>query len=271
MKVRIFMATLAVTLMLSVQGYANPCACVDPCGSAACNHFSARGDLFSGLKRLVNGVRIAPNCDPCVPVLASNPCDAIACNPCDMVCDMPRLGLGSRLRNLLAAPSYCNPCNGAGNCFDANCGPCDFAANCDPCGPNDYCAPQRFTFRGFNPFRGLLNRGCYTACDPCNGVAGNCFDRDCTPCNGVANCFDRNFGPCNGVANCFDRNCGPCHSAGNCFDGCGDNYCGPRGHLFDLPRFSLSNLFNRVRFASCNAADCGPCDSVRPCNGVCCR
>ena len=282
MKVRIFMATLAVTLMLGVQGYANPCSCVDPCG-ATCDHFAAKGGLFSGLKRLVSGGHIA-HCDPCDAVLACNPCDALACDPCDTVCNLPRLGLGSRLRNLLAAPAYCNPCNGAGNCYDASCDPCNGAGNCfDGCGDN-YCAPKRFTFRGFNPFRGILNRGCYTDCDPCNG-AGNCFDRSCDPCNGAANCFDRNCHPCNGAANCFDRNCDPCNGAancfdrfcdpcngaGNCFDGCGDTYCGPRGHLFDLPRFSLANLFNRARFAKCSAADCGPCDNVRPCNGVCCR
>jgi hypothetical protein len=23
--------------------------------------------------------------------------------------------------------------------------------------------------------------------------------------------------------------------------------------------------------ARCNVADCGPCDGVQPCNGVCCR
>ncbi|MCL2711469.1 MAG: hypothetical protein FWE95_11370, partial [Planctomycetaceae bacterium] len=201
MKVRIFMATLAVTLMLGVQGYANPCSCVDPCG-ATCDHFAAKGGLFSGLKRLVSGGHIA-HCDPCDAVLACNPCDALACDPCDTVCNLPRLGLGSRLRNLLAAPAYCNPCNGAGNCYDASCDPCNGAGNCfDGCGDN-YCAPKRFTFRGFNPFRGILNRGCYTDCDPCNG-AGNCFDRSCDPCNGAANCFDRNCHPCNGAANCFD-------------------------------------------------------------------
>ena len=283
MKVRILMVTLAVALMLGVQGYANPCDCagVDPCGS--CDRFAAKGDLFFGLKRLVNGVRATTHCEPCDGVVACNPCDTVACDPCNTVCDVPRLGLGGRLRNLLATPS-CNPCNGAGSCNDVNCDPCNGARNCfDGCGDN-YCAPARFTLRGLNPFRNVsLSRGCFADCDPCNG-AGNCFDRNCDPCNGAANCFDRNCDPCNGAANCFDRNCDPCNGAANCFDrncdpcngacnfdGCGGNYCGPRGHLFDLPRISLSKLFGGVRFARCSATDCGPCDSVQPCNGICCR
>ena len=245
MKVRILMATLAVTLMLGVQGYANPCACVDPCGATCVKS----GNLFSGLKRLVNGGCTANNCDPCDAVVACNPCDVVSCDPCDTVCDLPRLGLGGRLRNLLAAPSLCNPCDGAGNCFDNNCGPCDCITNCNPCGETDCCAVPRFSLRGLNPFKGL--RGCSTGCDPCTG-AENCFNGSCDPCNNA----------------CFDKNCDPCNNA--CFDGCGDS-CGPRGHLFDLPRISLSKLFGSVRIVKCNASDCGPCDNVRPCNGVCCR
>ena len=233
MRVKIFMATLAATLMLGVQGFANPCACVDPCG-ATCDRFAVRGgDLFSGLKRLVSGVRIVANhCDPCDPVVACNPCDEVACNPCDEVC-APRLGFGGRLRNLLAAPSLCSPCDGAGDPF---CNPCDFVRDCDPCGEVNGCNTSRFSLRGLNPFRNFrLNSGCFTDCSPCDAI--------CSPC---------------------DAACGPC-------DGAGDVSCGPRGHLLDLPRFNLSRLFNGLRVARCNAADCGPCDGVQPCNGVCCR
>ena len=236
MKVKILMATLAITLMLGVQGFANPCACVDPCG-ATC--VKGGGNLFSGLQRLVNGVRIANNCDPCDPVVACNPCDEVTCDPCDAVCSTPRFGLGGRLRNLIAGPSQCSPCDGAGNCFDRNCSPCDSIIDCDPCSGSDFCGPQRFSLRNLNPFKGFrLNRGCATDCDPCDSAA-NCFD-----------------------------GCDPCDGAANCFDGCGDS-CGPRGHLFDLPRFNLSKLFSSLR--RCNAGDCGPCDSVQPCEGVCCR
>jgi len=229
MKVRSLMATLAITLMLGVQGYANPCACVDPCG-ATCER--SRGDLFSGLKKLVSGVRspLANNCDPCEPVTACNPCDEVACDPCDAVCDVPRIGLGGRLRSLLAAGSaQCSPCDSA--CFDA-CDPCDAAANCDPCGEADFCGPARFSLRNINPFKGLrlnLNRGCATDCDPCDSAA----------------------------------NCNPCEAT------C-DDYCGPRGHLLDLPRFNLSRLFNGLRIARCDAG-CGPCDEVRPCDSACCH
>jgi len=252
MKVKILMAALVVTLMLGVRGYANPCdaACVDPCGPS-CDRFSVRGgDLFSGLKRLVNGVRIANNCNPCDAVVACNPCDVVACDPCDAVCNAPRgIGLGGRLRNLLASPSLCGPCDAAGNCFDAQCGPCDVVRDCDPCGEIDSCARPRFSLRSLNLFGGLrLNRGCFTDCDPCNGVA------DCGPCDSVA------CGPCDFVADC-----GPCDVV------CGDNYCGPRGHLFDLPRVNLSRLFDRIRVARCNVSDCGPCDEVRPCDSACCR
>ena len=218
MKVKIFMTTLAVTLMLGVQGFANPCACVDPCG-ATCDRFAVRGgDLFSGLKRLVSGVRIANNCDPCDPVVACNPCDEVACNPCDEVC-APRLGFGGRLRNLLATPSLCSPC-------DAACNPCDFVRDCDPCGEVNGCSTPRFSLRGLNPFRNFrLNSGCFADCSPC------------------------------------DAACGPCDDV---------NFCGPRGHLLDLPRFNLSRMFSGLRIARC-AAECGPCDGVQPCNGVCCR
>ena len=241
MKVKVLMAALVVTLMVGVQGYANPCdsVCVDPCGPS-CDRFDARnGDLFSGLKRLVNGVRAANNCDPCDPVLACNPCDIVSCDLNGAGCDAPRLGFGSRLRNLFAAPSLCNPCNGAGDCFDA-CGPCDIVADCDPCGEIDFCGPSRSSLRDFNLFRGLFqNRGCFTNCDSGNGFA------DCGPCDFVE--------------------CGPCDAA------CDDNYCGPRGHLFDMPRFNLSRLFDGLRVARCAVADCGPCDEVRPCDNACCR
>jgi len=245
MKVRILMATLVLTLMLGVRGYANPCDCVDPCGS--CDRYAVgNGNLFSGLKKLVNGVRVN-NCGPCDAVVACNPCDEVACDPCDAICDGPRFGLGNRLRSLLATPSLCSPCNGAGNCFDANCGPCDFAANYDPCNGADYCGPAKLSLRGLNPFKGLrLNRGCFDGCDPCDN-AGNCFDTNCGPCD-------------------FAANCGPCD-----FANCGDNGCGPRGHLIDLPRLNLSRLFDGLRVVRCSASDCGPCDNVQPCNGINCR
>jgi len=230
MKVRILMATLVVTLLLGVRGYANPCdsACVDPCG--ACDRYAARGgDLFSGLKRLVNGIRVS-NCSPCDAVLACNPCDEVTSGPCDEVCS-PRPALGGRLRNLLASP-LCTPCDGA-----ADCGPCDGVVDCNPCGEIDFCGPRKFSLRNLNPFRNVsFGRGCYTDCDPCS-EAGNCFDTNCGPCDEV----------------------------------CGDDYCGPRGHLIDLPRLNLSRLFNGLRVARCNAGDCGPCDEVQPCDGVCCR
>ena len=245
MKVKIVMAALVVTLMLGVRGYANPCdaACVDPCGS--CDRFVERGgDLFSGLKRLVSGVRTANNCDPCDPVVACNPCDEVACNPCDVACE-PRLGLGSRLRNLLAAPSY-------SNCNDFDCSPCDLVANCDPCGEANFCASPKFSFRNLNLFSGLrlnLNRGCFDECSPCDAACGPC-DAACGPCDAAC-------GPC-------DAACGPCDEV------CGDS-CGPRGHLFDLPRFNLSKLFNNLRVNRCAVANCAPCDVVGPCDGACCR
>jgi hypothetical protein len=245
MRVKVFMATLAVTLMLGVQGYANPCAaaCVDPFGHSCDRVVVRNGDLFSGLKRLVNGVRITQHCDPCDPVVACNPCDFAAFDPCDAVC-APRfgLGLGDRLRNLLGGSALCNPCD-AGPISD----PCEVVAwNCDPCGEVDFCGPPRLSLRDFNPFRNLrLNRGCVTDCDP--------FDA-CGPCDVVAK------GPCDFIG-------GPCD-----FDnGCADNFCGPRGYLFDLPRLNLSRLFGNIRAARCAVDDCGPCDAVRPCDFACCR
>ena len=230
MKVRVLMATLVITLLLGVQGFANPCdrTCVDPCGSA-CNVVRG-GDLFSGLKRLVNGVR-ANNCDPCEPVVACNPCDdAFVCNPCDDVCGTPRFNFGGRLRNLFSGPG----CDDFGDC-----NPCDIVADCDPCGIlDDGCSTPRF-----RPFRNLFNgllakRGCVTDCGPCDVVT------DCDPC-GVVDC-----NPCDDV--------------------CGD-YCGPRGHLFDLPRLNLSRLFNGLRIARCDDGTCGPCDVVQPCDANCFR
>jgi len=244
MKVKVLLATLVATLMLGVQGFANPCdsACVTPCG--ACDHFVAKrgGDLFSGLKRLVNGVR-ANNCDPCDPVVACNPCDDVfpICNPCDEVCGTPRLGMGGRLRNLLASRSCnafdaCSPCDAA---FD--CGPCDFVNDCGPCDITDNgCSTPRF-----RPFRSLLNnlrsnQGCFTDCGPCDGVV------DCGPCDIVGDC-----GPC-------DPN------------GC-DTSCGPRGHLFELPRLNLQRLFGGLRSRCNDGGACDPCAEVRPCDNNCFR
>jgi len=258
MRVKIFMAALVTTLMLGVQGYACPwnSACIDPCGPSCDRQVVRGGDLFSGLKRLVNGVRVANHCDPCAPVVACNPCDMVACNPCDPIgCGLPRLGLGDRLRNLIAsarcAPSWCGPCDAVA------CDPCDPArfVNCDPCAGVNFCGPPRRPLRlDLNPFRNLrLNRGCFVDCDPCAPIA-DCFHR-CDPCLPVARCLD----------GCF---VGPCDFANGCFDG-----CSPRGRLLDLPRFNLSRLFDRNRFARC-AVECapwGPCDHVGACDAVCCR
>ena len=184
MKIRVLMATLMITLLMGVQGFANPCdmACVDPC--SACNSCTKSGDLFSGLKRLVNGVRIN-SCDPCDAVVACNPCDEIACNPCDDVC-CSKVGLGGRLRGLFASHA-CSPCDMVGDC-----GPCDVVSDCDPCGATG-CNSPRFSFRGL--FSGFsLNRGCASDCGPCDMVG------DCGPCDNIC-------GPCDDV--CGDS-CSPC-------------------------------------------------------------
>jgi len=221
MKVKVLMATLVITLLMGVRGYANPCDAVcDPCG--ACDQCATvRGDLFSGLRKLVNGVR-ASHCSPCDAVVACNPCDGVAsCDPCEAVCDTPRFALGSRLRSLFASPS-CTPCD-----FVSDCGPCD-EVTCDPCGL-DACGP-RFSLRGLNPFRNIsFGRSCVTDCGPCDGVS------DCAPCDFAA--------------------CGPCD------DACGNDYCGPRGHLIDLPRISLSKLFGGLRGCSDDGI-CNPCDNA---------
>gem|GEM_PF-1727485 len=245
MKVRVLMATLVITLLMGVQGFAGPCdfACVNPC--AACDRGVVRsGDLFGGLKRLVNGVRIN-TCDPCDPVVACNPCDDVAiCNPCDEVCSLPRgAGLGGRLRNLFANQA-CSPCDP----YDNGCDPCGVVVDCDPCGMTNGCnTPKLRPFRNlFNGFQ--LNRGCFTDCGPCDVV------NDCDPCGFVA-------GPCD-----FVNDCGPCDFA------CNDNYCGPRGHLFELPRLNLGRLFNGLRLNKCNDGGiCNPCDEVRPCETACFR
>ena len=234
------MATLVFTLVMGVQGFANPCdmACVDPC--SACNHYSKSGGLFSGLKRLVSGVHIS-SCDPCDPIVACTPCDVVTdCNPCDEVCGTPRVGWGGRLRNLFASHA-CGPCDIVGDC-----GPCDVVTDCNPCDV-DVCGTPRFSFRGlFSGFR--LKHGCATDCGPCDMVG------DCGPCDVVGNC-----GPCGEI-------CNPCDEV------CGDS-CGPRGRLFDLPRFSLGRLFGKFHSAGCDDGMCGPCDVVTDCNpcDACCR
>ena len=204
MKVRVLMAALVTTLLIGVQSFANPCdsLCVDPC--ASCDRGIAKCDLFSGLKKLVNGVRLN-NCDPCDAVVACNPCDdAAACSPCDEVscCDFPKIGLGGRLRGLFASQGGCyTPCSAV------DCQPCDNAA-CDPCG-NVGCEGSglpKLSLRGL--FSGLRARGCDDGCSPC--------DQACSPC---------------------DQACSPCD------DVCGTG-CGPRGHLIDLPRISLKKLLN---------------------------
>ena len=219
MKVRILMATLVITLMLGVQGFSSPCdsACVDPC--AACNGGAVKCDLFSGLKKLVNGVHFN-NCDPCDGVVACNPCDDLAaCNPCDDVCCVPKAGLGGRLRGLFASPA-CTPCD-----IVDNCKPCDFANNCDPCG--NCCAAPKFTLRGL--FSGM-NRGCNTNCEPCNaccdpcdpcGFGNGCGDDGCgNGCGPRGHLIDlprlnlgRLFG---GLRRCDDGGCNPCDNVRDC-------------------------------------------------------
>jgi len=226
------MATLVTTLLMGVQGFANPCdmACVDPC--SACNQCTKSGDLFSGLKRLVNGVRVNC-CDPCDPVVACTPCDAAECNPCDTVCDSHRVGLGGRLRGLFASHA-CGPCDPCGTACD----PC--GADCGPCnGCDDSCCSSKCSLRGlFSGFR--LNRGCATDCGPCD---------QCGPCDKTGDC-----GPCDNAC------CNPCD------DVCGGSCC-TRGHLLDLPRVSLSKLFGGFRSFGCcdDGGKCGPCDEVQPC------
>lgn len=238
MKVRVLMATLVITLLLGVQSFADPCdqTCVDPC--AACNGYAKTGTLFSGLKKLVSGTRFS-NCDPCDAVVACNPCDEIAaCNPCDeIICDLPRHGLGGRLKNLFASQT-CTPCD-----FASECTPCEVVGSpCDPCGL-DACGKPRFSLRGLNPFKGLsLNRGCLSDCGPCDDI------NKCTPCDNILDC-----NPCDDI--------------------CGDTYCGPRGRLLELPRISLSKLFGGLR-SRCDDGGCDPCGEVQsclPCDNACFR
>ena len=228
MKVKVLMATLVTTLLLGIQGFAaSPCdfACVDPC--ASCNGFAPKCDLFSGLKKLVSGVRCNPGCDPCDAVTACHPCDEFAfCGPCDDICCMPKIGLGGRLKGLFASQACYAPCN------DNGCYPCDVVSDCDPCGYNA-CSTPKFTLRGL--FGGF--RGCNSDCGPCDVVG------DCGPCDFAGN------------GNCFAGDCDPCGA-------CGNNYCGPRGHLLDLPRVSLKKLFGGVRFVGCSDNGCDPCGEV---------
>ena len=238
MKVRVLMATLAITLMLGVQSFANPCdsACVDPCASS-CNGYARTGNLFSGLKKLVNGARFN-NCDPCDAVVA-NPCDDLAdCNPCDVVCDRPQFGLGGRLRNLFA--NGCTPCDALTDCTPcdprlADCTPCGITEDCSPCGDLS-CSTPRFRLR--NLFNGLGSRhGCNTGCEPCDPRF-----TDCDPCDP------------------------------NGFSDCGTS-CGPRNCLVDLPRISLSRLFGGLRGGRC-IDSCDPCGEIQnclPCDNACFR
>jgi hypothetical protein len=224
MKIRVLMATLVTTLLMGVQGFANPCdmACVDPC--SACNQYTRSGDLLSGLKKLVNGVR-SNSCDPCDPVVACTPCDAAECNPCDTVCDTPRSGLGGRLRGLFASQS-CSPCDPCGT----DCTPC--GAPCDPCGSDDGCGTRKCSLRGlFSGFR--LNTRCAADCGPCD-MAGDCgpCDNVCNPCDDVCgdSCCTRGslldlprvslsklFGGFRSFGRCDDGGmCGPCDEVQPC-------------------------------------------------------
>ncbi|MDR0327840.1 MAG: hypothetical protein LBI05_06050 [Planctomycetaceae bacterium] len=181
MKVRVLMATLVITLLLGVQGFASPfpcdSACTDPCASCTV----MKGDLFSGLKRLVSGVRMN-NCDPCDSIVACNPCDMTECGPCDDVCGT-KCPLGGRLRGLFAS-SNCSPCD------QAECTPCGIT-DCDPCDPCGAGCGPKFKLR--NLFSGLHLGGC-SPCDACN--------TDCLPCDP---CGDGSCGPCDPCG----TGCGP--------------------------------------------------------------
>ena len=247
MKVKVLMATLVITLLVGVQGFANPCdsVCCDPCAACGTNG----GNLFFGLKKLVSGVRCNPGCDPCDPIVACTPCDEVCspcdniCGPCDDVCCTPKFNFRKlfsfRLRG--CNDNDCDPCGPCGtNCepcdpCGTNCGPCDPCCDpCDPCGTG--CGPK-FNLRKLFSFR---LRGCN--------------DNDCGPCDNIC-------GPCDDICGPCDADCGPCD------DVCG-NYCGPRGHLFDLPRIKLTKLFGG--FGRCNDG-CDPCGIVQPCDSACCR
>lgn len=251
MKCKVLMAALVITLLMGVRGFASPCdpAC-DPCGACDGCVVESAG-IFSGLKNLVNGVRLH-NCGPCDGVVACNPCDDFEdCNPCDdLVCDdncLPKTALGSRLRNLFA-PNHCNPCNEV-----VECDPCAVVCetDCDPCAEivcDDTCIAPRFSLVKF--FKGARLNSCDTGCDPCDVVS------ECDPCGVVSDC---------------NPICDPCGDL--CDDGCGD-YCAPRGHLFDMPRLSLKKFFGGLnRPASCDDSACNPCDEVQcnPCDDTCIR
>ncbi|MDR0520677.1 MAG: hypothetical protein LBH00_02365 [Planctomycetaceae bacterium] len=232
MKSSVLTATLVVALLMGVKGFASPCdPLCDPCG--ACNSCAKPCDLFSGLKKLVNGTRVN-DCGPCNGVVACNPCDETQCDPCGEVgCNdtcVPKIELGKRLRNLFASKA-CNPCDPCGT----ECKPCD-DTQCDPCGEvgcDDVCAAPKFTFRKL--FQGFKVRGCETDCGP-----------KCDPCE-----------PCN-------TQCDPCDPCGNDCTPCGDCNSPCRGHLIDLPRLNLKKLFDGLRPA-CNTG-CDPCGEVKPCD-----
>lgn len=229
MKSRVFMAALVVTLLMGVKTYASDCgpcdaAACDPCGDVTCVKSC---DLFSGLKKLVNGIKIS-DCKPCDGVVACNPCDdaATECNPCDEAgCDDAcgsKFALGKRLRGLFASRSCdtgeCNPCDQVAD--NSACGPCDGVDE----GCNTPCKLPRLSLKKL--FSGLH----VAKCDPCDQVAD-------------------------------DSACGPCDEV--CDDGCGTS-CG-RGHLIDLPRLNLKKLFDGLAIGKCDTG-CGPCDQAADCN-----
>lgn len=179
MKVKVLLATLVITLLLGVQGFASPypcdSACVDPCGS--CDSCVVKCDLFSGLKKLVSGIRVN-SCDPCEPVVACNPCDEIVdCNPCDAACGS-KFTLGGRLRSLFSSHG-CDPCG------NNECNPCDVVDDCNPC---DVACRSKFSLCQLNPFRNIcLGRSCTSDCNPCDALT------DCNPCDDA--CCDTGCGP----------------------------------------------------------------------------
>lgn len=251
MKSRILMAALVVTLLMGVRVFASDCgpcdpAC-DPCG--ACDSCSKSCDLFSGLKKLVDGSHCATSdCGPCDGVVACSPCDEVA-NPCDEVnCDDVggrKFTFGKRLRSLFASRS-CNPCDEVGDCNPcdeiSDCNPCDVADDCNPCD-----SPRKFSLRKF--FKGFK-------------LAGRCDDGCGSPCDEISEC-----NPCDDAGQCdLDDGCNPCDEVecGPCDSGCGHKF----GQLFDKPRRNLKRFFDGFSFGKCDTG-CNPCDAIGPCDVSC--
>ncbi|MDR2754738.1 MAG: hypothetical protein LBC20_03440 [Planctomycetaceae bacterium] len=259
MKSRILMAALVVTLLMGVRVFASDCGpcdpASDPCG--ACDSCNKSCDLFSGLKKLVDGRPFATSdCGPCDGVVACSPCDEAACNPCDEIsCDDvggKKFTFGKRLKSLFATKN-CNPCDEVGDCGPCDevgdCNPCDVVSDCNPCDDADGCSPcdshRKFSLRKF--FKGFKLAGrCDDGCgSPCDEIG------DCNPCDDAGSC-DGSCNPCDEI------DCNPC-----------DNSCGQKfGHLFDKPRRNIKKFFDGFSFGKCDTG-CNPCDAIGPCDVSC--